>query len=101
MDSVGNKKLPNRQKIKKVKGRTYHLSLPTETTLNKLPKPQDLNPNQELFILVRSCPTETKIIWQDLQNNIHYTNIILPEDSYNLFSNFDQNFNYSIDQINQ
>lgn len=64
---VGNKNIPNRQMIKKVKGRTFHLPLPTESTLNKLPKPEEpLNPNQELFILVRSCQTKTKIMWQDL-----------------------------------
>lgn len=60
---VGNKTLPNRQMINKVKERTFHLPLPTETTLNKLPDPEDpLNQNQELFILVRSCPTKTKIM---------------------------------------
>jgi len=109
---VGNKNIPNRQMIKKVKGRTFHLPLPTESTLNKLPKPEEpLNPNQELFILVRSCPTKTKIMWQDLvdigniyrallylkQNNFHYTNIILPENSDNLLDNIGQILNHKVE----
>lgn len=112
LNPVGNTNIPNRQMIKKVKGRAFHLPLPTVNTLNKLPKPEEpLNPNQELFILVRSCPTKTKIMWQDLvdigniyralvylkQNNFYYTNIILPENSDNLLDNLDQNLNYSIE----
>lgn len=93
MIPVGNKHIPNRETIKKVKGRTFHLPLPLETTLKKLPNPEEpINRDQELYILVRSTATKNKIVWEDLvdvnkiykaleylkTHNNHYANIVLP-----------------------
>lgn len=109
---MANKNIPNRQIIKKVKGRTFHLPLPLETTLNKLPNPEDpLNVNHELYILVRTCPTKNKIMWQYLVyinniykaleylklNNIHFANIILPQKSAHLLVNLNQDLNHAIE----
>ncbi|CAK1589168.1 unnamed protein product [Parnassius mnemosyne] len=67
MNPVANKRLPNRQMVKKVKGRTFHLPLPMEETLKKLPKPEDaIIENPELYIIVRSTPNKANIIWQDI-----------------------------------
>jgi hypothetical protein len=93
MGSVMNKKLPERQMIQKVKGRTFHLPLPIQETLNKLCSNTDaINVNHELFILVRGIPTKSKIIWEEMvnvkkvfdalmwlkNNNPFYYEIILP-----------------------
>jgi len=51
METVINKKLPQRQMIQKVKGRTFHLPLPLQETWNKLCKNTDpININYELYI---------------------------------------------------
>ena len=66
MGAVMKKNLPNHIKIDKVKGRTFHFPLPLEETFQKIcPDSDRLNVNHELFILVRSNPTKTKIIWED------------------------------------
>jgi len=58
-----NTKLPEGRMIKKVKGRTFYLPLPIQETLNKLCSNTDaININHELFILVRSMPTKSKIV---------------------------------------
>lgn len=64
MIPVGKRNIPNKQVIKKVKGRTFHLPLPLESTLKKMPNPEDpINKDQELYIIVRSSPTKSKVIW--------------------------------------
>lgn len=69
MGTVINKKLPERQMVQKVKGRTFHLPLPMQETLNKLCSNTDaININHELYILVRGIPTKSKIIWEEMVN---------------------------------
>lgn len=93
MRTVMNKKIPQRQMIQKVKGRTFHLPLPLQETLNKLCCDTDaINTNQEIYILVRGVPTTSKIIWEEMvdvkrvfnaltwlkHNNSLYSQITLP-----------------------
>lgn len=93
MGTVMNKKLPQRQMMQKVKGRTFHLPLPLQETFDKLcDKTDPINMNHELFILVRGVPTKSKIIWEEIDdvkkvfdaltwlknNNPLYSHIILP-----------------------
>jgi len=93
MGTVFNKKLPERQMIQKVKGRTFHLPLPLQETLNKLCFDTDaINTDHELYILVRGIPTKSKIIWEEIVdikkifdaltwlkcNNPLYSRIVLP-----------------------
>jgi len=60
------KKIPERQKIQKVKDRTFHLPLPLQQTFNKLCFDTDpINLNHEL-ILLQNVPTKSKIIWEDV-----------------------------------
>ncbi|CAG4976487.1 unnamed protein product [Parnassius apollo] len=66
MNPVANKHLPNRNMVKKVKGRTFHLPLPLEETLKKLPRPEHLITNTEMYIMVRGMPTKSKIVWEDI-----------------------------------
>ena len=94
MGTVINKKLPERQMIQTVKGRTFHLPLPLQETFNKLCLETDaINSNHELYILVRGIPTKSKIIWEEIVdikkifdaltwlkvNNPLYSHIILPD----------------------
>ncbi|KAF8792848.1 hypothetical protein HNY73_004397 [Argiope bruennichi] len=53
MNPVANKHLPNRHMVKKVKGRTFHLPLPLEETLKKLPRPEHPITKPEMYIMVR------------------------------------------------
>jgi len=93
MGTVANKKIPHKQKVQKVKGRTFHLPLPLQETFHKLCSDTDpINVNHELCILLRNIPTKSKTIWEDLvdikkiyealkwlkNNNFLYFNIILP-----------------------
>jgi len=93
MGTVSNKKIPERSKIQKVKGRTFHLPLPLQQTLNKICSDIDpININYELYFIIRNIPTKSKIIWEDLvdikkvfealiwlkNNNFLYSHIILP-----------------------
>ncbi|KYN14475.1 hypothetical protein ALC57_13321 [Trachymyrmex cornetzi] len=72
MGTVINKKLPQRQMVQKAKGRTFHLPLPLQETLNKLCKNTDpINKNHEI-ILVRGVPTNSKIIWEDIVDKKKY-----------------------------
>ena len=67
MGTVAGKRLPPSHKVNKVKGSTFHLPLPLNETLKRLPSPEEPLPlNGELYILLRSIPTQKKIIWQDL-----------------------------------
>ena len=67
MKTVAGKRLPPSHKVSKVKGSTFHLPLPLNETLKRLPGPEEALPlSGELYILLRSIPTNKKIIWQDL-----------------------------------
>ena len=95
MGTVMNKRLPHRQMVQKVKGRTFHLPLPLEQTMNKICSKTDAinKNNMELYILVRGIPTKAKIIWEEMvnlkkvfdalvwlkRNNHLYKHIILPD----------------------
>ncbi|XP_036140477.1 uncharacterized protein LOC118644866 [Monomorium pharaonis] len=95
MGTVMNKKLPHKQMVQKVKGRTFHLPLPLEQTMNKICSKTDAinKNNMELYILVRGIPTKAKIIWEEMvnlkkvfdalvwlkHNNHLYKHIILPD----------------------
>jgi len=94
MTTVMNKKLSEKQMIQKVKDRTFHLPLPMQETLNKLCSNTDpININHKLFILIRSIPIKSKIIWEEMvnvkkvfdaliwlkNNNSFYSEIILPD----------------------
>lgn len=68
MCPVGNKNIRNRQLVKKVKGRTFHLPLPLENTLSKLPHPTDPINLSDFFILLRGMPSKKNIIWEDIVN---------------------------------
>lgn len=94
-----NKHIPFKGWIKKVSGTSYYLPLPMEETIKKLCKENDIiNINQELYILVRSIPNNSKIVWQNLvdvnkgwkalkwykNNNEFYSLIDLPTSSEDL-----------------
>ena len=65
--TVTGKQLPPSHKISKLGGSTFHLPLPLNKTLKRLPEPvEPLLLNGKLFILQRSVPTQNKIICQDL-----------------------------------
>ena len=50
-----------------VKGRTFHLPLPIEETIRKIcPDTDPINKSHELYILVRSIPNKSKIVWENL-----------------------------------
>jgi len=91
METVISKKLPQRQMIQKVKGKTFHLPLPLQETWKKLCT-DPININHELYILIRNISTKSKIICEEIVNvkkvfdaliwlkhNTLYSNIILPE----------------------
>ncbi|XP_066585898.1 uncharacterized protein [Prorops nasuta] len=101
MGTVANKKLPFKHMVSKVKGRTFHLPLPTEETLKKIcPSKNPINLNHELYIMVREIPTKSKVVWENLvdikkvwnallwlkDNNPIYKEIILPESPRKLLS---------------
>ena len=67
MGTVAKKHLPASHRIQKVCGTTFHLPLPLQETLKRLPEPhQPLADSSELYILLRSIPSKRKVIWQDL-----------------------------------
>ena len=67
MHTVAGKRLPPSHKVSKVKGSTFHLPLPLNETLKRLPNPEEPLPvNGELYIILRSLPTKDKVIWQDM-----------------------------------
>jgi len=67
MDTVmggHNKKRPNSDVIKKIKDRVFHLPLPIENTLKKLPNPEEaIMKNQDFTILVSGVPANKKSVW--------------------------------------
>lgn len=59
MGTVAKKHLPSTHKIQKVCGTTFHLPLPLQETLKKLPEThQPLADTGELYILLRSIPSK-------------------------------------------
>uniref|UniRef100_A0A8D8LG92 DUF6570 domain-containing protein n=1 Tax=Cacopsylla melanoneura TaxID=428564 RepID=A0A8D8LG92_9HEMI len=63
MGSVSGQSRPNL--LQKVVGRTFHLPLPIEETIKKLPNPADpIIRQQELFVTIRGLPNKSKKIWQ-------------------------------------
>ena len=71
MHTVVGKRLPPSHKVSKVKGSTFHLPLPLNETLKRLPNPEEPLPvNGELYIILRSLPTKGKVIWQLLTHCI-------------------------------
>lgn len=70
MDTVmggHNKNRPNSEAIKKIKGRVFHLPLPLENSLKKLPNPTEaILKNQDLTVVVRGIPSNKKHVWQSL-----------------------------------
>ena len=99
MGTVAKKHLPASHRIQKVCGTTFHLPLPLEETLKRLPEPhQPLADSSELYILLRSIPSKRKVIWQDLVDvrkvysaleklkeiNHLYSDIVMPEDPHEL-----------------
>jgi len=113
MGTVMNKKLPQRQMVQKVKGRTFHLPLPLQETFDKLCAETDpINTNPELFILVRGVPTKSKIIWEEIvnvkkifdaltwlkSNNALYSHIILPNDHSELPSPKLKNSEFQVEE---
>ena len=93
------KNQPNKERIKKVVGTTFHLPLPLEKTLEKICHNNDpINLNPEFYIIVRSIPNKNKQIWENLvdvkqlmnslewlKNNNHlYAEINLPANAEDL-----------------
>ena len=67
MNPVGGKKLPPSHLINKVHGSTFHLPLPLQETLKRLPSlTQPILDHGELFVLLRSIPTTKKVVWQNI-----------------------------------
>ena len=67
MSTVAGKRLPPSHMISKVRGSTFHLPLPLQETLKRLPTPdQPIPEHGELYILLRSIPTAKNVVWQDL-----------------------------------
>ena len=99
MSTVAGKRLPPSHMISKVRGSTFHLPLPLQETLKRLPTPdQPIPEHGELDILLRSIPTAKNVVWQDLvdinkvykallklqESNPLYHNIQLPADASSL-----------------
>ncbi|XP_024941433.1 uncharacterized protein LOC112494451 [Cephus cinctus] len=93
LQPVSKTNMPHRHRVPKVVGRTFHLPLPLEETIKKVcPRTEAINPNHELYILVRGIPTKSKIVWERLvdlkkvwkalkwlkSNNPHYYEVKLP-----------------------
>ncbi|XP_058863591.1 uncharacterized protein LOC117970172 isoform X1 [Acipenser ruthenus] len=101
-----SKRLPHQQRVQKMHGRTFHLPLPLQETLSKLPPPnQALPDDMELHILVCGAPTKSKTVLEDIVDlnkvynalqklkeiNPFYKDISLPQNSVNLLSNHNLN----------
>ena len=90
MNPVGGKKLPPSRLINKVRGSTFHLPLPLEETLKRLPShTQPILDHGELFVLLCSIPTTKRVVWQNIVDiktvygalrdiNLIYSEINLP-----------------------
>ena len=53
--------------INKVHGSTFHLPLPLQETLKRLPTPtQPILEHGELFVLLQSIPTTKRVVWQNI-----------------------------------
>lgn len=67
--TVSGKNRPRQQMVGKVKGRTFHLPLPIQKTLEK--SQQEIAPNQDFYILVRGAPTNQKQV-SDSNINVNH-----------------------------
>ena len=99
MGTVAKKHLPPTHKVQKVRNTMFHLPLPLQETLKRLPEPhQPLATDSELYILLCSIPTKSNKIWQDLVDvhkvyhtleklksiNHFYSEIVMPEEPHKL-----------------
>ncbi|XP_044594803.1 uncharacterized protein LOC123272168 [Cotesia glomerata] len=99
LGTVAKKNLPHTMRIQKLKGQTFHLPLPIEETLKKICSTTDpLNKHHELYIVMRSIPTKSNVIWEKMvslenvfrvltwlkSNNTLYSEIKLPQCPQNL-----------------
>ncbi|XP_074111642.1 uncharacterized protein LOC141535587 [Cotesia typhae] len=99
LGTVAKKNLPHTMRIQKLKGQTFHLPLPIEETLKKICSTTDpLNKHHELYIVMRSIPTKSNVIWEKMvslenvfrvltwlkRNNTLYSEIELPQCPQNL-----------------
>ena len=106
LENVGKKNIPHYANIDKLVRRTIHFPLPIQENINRIcPDNVAINLNQELIIQVRGIPTKKNIIWEDLvnvnsilealtwlkENNIHYEDIELPDDSSSLIEEIRKN----------
>ena len=67
MKTVAGKRLPPSHMVSKIRGSTFHLPLPFQETLKRLPTPdQPIPEHGELYILLRSIPSAKNVVWQDL-----------------------------------
>jgi len=67
MKTVAGKRLPPSHMINKVQGSTFHLPLPLQETLKRLPTPEQPIPDHgELYVLIHSILTAKKVVWQEL-----------------------------------
>lgn len=107
-----NKNRPMKESIKKIKGRVFHLPLPIENTLEKLPNPTDaIVQDQELLVLMRGVPNKSNKIWQSCvdvkkvydaliwlkSNNPLYKEINLPHHVEELHDFINVEFNSYVD----
>ena len=67
MKTVAGKRLLPSHMVSKIRGSTFHLPLPLQETLKRLPTPdQPIPEHGELYILLRSIPSAKNVVWQDL-----------------------------------
>ncbi|CAH0388423.1 unnamed protein product [Bemisia tabaci] len=97
--TVMNKNIPATNLNSKVVGRTFHLPLPLERSIQRvLNSERTVLPDQQLFILVRGLPTKNRKIWESVvnfsnvlralrwlkNNNPLYQNIEMPQSAEEL-----------------
>ncbi|CAH0775337.1 unnamed protein product [Bemisia tabaci] len=112
---MGNKNRPASLLVSKVIGRSFHLPLPLEQTLNRILTPEQvILPDQELFILVRGLPTKNMKIWEHLvnmndvlealrwfkKNNHLYAAIKLPDSAEALLNHLQDNCSEDVHDAN-
>lgn len=115
LGTVAKKNLPHTMRIQKLKGQTFHLPLPIEETLKKICSTTDpLNKHHELYIVMRSIPTKSNVMWEEIvslenvfraltwlkTNNTLYSEIKLPQCPQNLREWLDsRNISFQIEMI--
>lgn len=115
MGAVSGKNRPRQEMMQKVIGKTFHLPLPLEKTLEKMPSPQQpIAPHQDLYILVRGLPSKQKLIFESFVNVNHvyeallwlkehnplYNDITLPTSPENILDGLnDEDIQFNLDDI--